>query len=189
MRKVIMFNLITLDGYFEGPNKDISWHQVDDEFNQFAIEQLNSTDGLIFGRLTYELMKAYWPTPTAVENDPIVAGKMNSLPKFVFSKSLTKVDWNNTQLVKGEAVRELKRLKQQSGRDLFIFGSAVLSSTFTRNRLIDEYRILVNPILLGDGVRLFKGEYGLLKMKLLNTKAFQNGNILLSYQLDQTVNS
>jgi dihydrofolate reductase len=182
MRKVIMFNLITLDGYFEGLNKDITWHQVDDEFNEFAIEQLSKTDGLIFGRVTYQLMAAYWPTPMAVENDPIVAGKMNSLPKFVFSKTLEKADWNNTQLIKGDAVEELKKLKQQPGKDLFIFGSANLSSTFTENGLIDEYRIMVNPIVLGAGNPLFKGNGEMLKLKLLNTKTFGNGNMLLYYQ-------
>jgi len=184
VRKVIMFNLISLDGYFEGLNQDISWHQVDDEFNEFAIEQLNSTDGLIFGRVTYQLMAAYWPTPMAVENDPIVAGKMNSLPKFVFSNTLDKVVWNNTQLVKGDAVEELKKLKQLSGKDLFIFGSANLSSTFTRNGLIDEYRVIVNPIVLGTGVPLFKGNGEMLKMKLLTSKSFRNGNVLLYYQPD-----
>jgi len=182
MRKVIMFNLITLDGYFEGLNKDITWHQVDDEFNEFAIEQLSKSDGLIFGRVTYQLMAAYWPTPMAVENDPIVAGKMNSLPKFVFSKTLVKADWNNTQLIKGDAIEELKKLKQQPGKDLFIFGSAILSSTFTKNGLIDEYRIIINPIVLGAGNPLFKGKGKVLKMKLLNTRSFRNGNVLLYYQ-------
>ena len=182
MRKVIMFNLITLDGYFEGLNKDITWHQVDDEFNEFAIEQLSKSDGLIFGRVTYQLMAAYWPTPMAVENDPIVAGKMNSLPKFVFSKTLVKADWNNTQLIKGDAIEELKKLKQQPGKDLFIFGSAILSLTFTKNGLIDEYRIIINPIVLGAGNPLFKGKGKVLKMKLLNTRSFRNGNVLLYYQ-------
>ena len=183
MRKVIMFNLITLDGYFEGNNKwDISWHQVDDEFNEFSIEQLSQCSGLIFGRVTYEGMASYWPTPTVIENDPIVAGKMNSVPKFVFSKTLEKAGWNNTQLIKGDAVEELKRLKQLPGKDMFVFGSANLSSTFTRNGLIDEYRLMINPIVLGTGNPLFKGNGEMLKMKLLKTKTFSNGNVLLYYQ-------
>ncbi len=185
MRRVIMFNLITLNGYFEGKDKwDISWHQVDDEFNEFSIEQLSQCSGLIFGRVTYQGMATYWPTPTAIENDPIVAGKMNSAPKFVFSKTLNKAEWNNTQLINGDAVEELMKLKQQPGKDLLIFGSANLASTFTRNGLIDEYRLIVNPIVLGEGVSLFKEEGGMLKMKLLNTKSFRNGNVLLYYQPD-----
>ena len=185
MRKVIMFNLITLDGYFEGINKwDINWHQVDDEFNEYSIEQLNQCSGIIFGRVTYEGMAAYWPSPTAIESDPLVAGKMNSIPKYVFSKTLEKVDWNNTQLIKGEAVEELKMLKQISGKDLFIFGSANLSSTFTKNGLIDEYRLMVNPVILGAGTPLFTENGEMLKMKLLNIKSFHNGNVLLYYQPD-----
>ena len=100
MRKVILFNMVTLDGFFEGPNREINWHHVDEEFNEFAIDQLDSADGLLFGRVTYEMMASYWPTPAARTNDPIVAGKMNALPKFVFSRTLKKAEWNNTKLVK-----------------------------------------------------------------------------------------
>jgi dihydrofolate reductase len=185
MRKVIMFNLITLDGYFEGKNKwDIAWHRVDDEFNEFSIEQLNKAGGLIFGRVTYQGMASYWPTPTAIKNDPMVAGLMNSITKFVFSNTLETADWNNTQIIKGDATTELKKLKQQSGKDLFIFGSADLSSSFTRNGLIDEYRLMVNPIVLGAGNPLFKQINGRLKLKLIDTKSFHNGNLLLYYQPD-----
>jgi dihydrofolate reductase len=182
MRKVIMFNLVTLDGYFEGPNKDISWHQVDEEFNQFAVEQLNSTAGLIFGRVTYQLMANFWPTPAGLNEEPATASKINSLPKYVFSKTLKKVMWNNSHLVNGDAVVELKKLKQQPGKDLFVFGSANLSSTFTRSGLIDEYRLMVNPVVLGVGVPLFKGYGEMLKMKLINVKIFRNGNVLHYYQ-------
>ena len=182
MRKVILFNLITLDGFFEGPGNDISWHQVDDEFNQFAIEQLASTDGLIFGRKTYQLMANFWPTSAGLEGEPVTAGWMNSLPKYVFSKTLQQVEWNNVHLVKGEAVDALKNLKQVAGKDLFIFGSANLSSTFARYGLIDEYRLLLNPIVLGAGVPLFKDQADLFKLKLVQTRIFHNGNVLLIYQ-------
>jgi dihydrofolate reductase len=183
MRNVILFNLITLDGYFEGRNKwDIAWHQVDDEFNEFSIEQLNKAGGLIFGRVTYQGMASYWPTPTAIKNDPRVAALMNSISKYVFSNTLDKTDWNNTRIIKGDASVELKKLKQESGKDLFIFGSADLASTFTKNRLIDEYRLIVNPIALGAGNPLFKQNGEMLKLKLLNTKSFRNGNVLLYYQ-------
>ena len=93
MRKVILFNMVSLDGFFEAPKRDINWHNVDDEFNEFAIEQMNTVDTLIFGRVTYEFMVSYWPTSEAITNDPIVAEKMNSLPKIVFSKTLSQVDW------------------------------------------------------------------------------------------------
>src|ERR1700690_15647 len=111
MRKVIFFMLISLDGYFEGPAQDITWHNVDEDFNRFAIDQLNSVDTLLFGRVTYEMMASYWPTPAAVSDDPIVAGKMNSLPKIVFSKSISKVDWQNTALIKDNFVEKISKLK------------------------------------------------------------------------------
>lgn len=88
--------LTSLDGFFEGPDRDINWHHVDEQFNEFAIEQLTSVDTFLFGRVTYDMMAGYWPTPGAVANDPVVAGKMNTLPKIVFSKTLSSVDWQNT---------------------------------------------------------------------------------------------
>lgn len=185
MRKVIMFNLITLDGFFEGEHKwDITWHQVDEEFNDFSIEQLNHAGGLLFGRVTYQGMADYWSSPTAIENDPLVAAKMNSIAKYVFSNTLEKTEWNNTQLIKGDAVKELIKLKEQPGADLFVFGSANLASTFTKHNLIDEYRFIINPVVLGKGEPLFKEDNGVLKLKLLDARSFKNGNILLSYLPD-----
>ncbi|MHB8193006.1 MAG: dihydrofolate reductase family protein [Bellilinea sp.] len=185
MRKIIQFNMMTLDGFFEGPNQDINWHNVDDEFNEFAIEQLESTDALIFGRATYELMAGYWPTPEAIATDPVVAGWMNKLPKFVFSKTLPKTEWHNTTLIKGDAAPELNILKQQPGKDLFIFGSADLSETFFRYGLIDEIRVMVNPLILGGGTTLFKPRRQKIPLILLKVKTFQNGNVLLFYRVER----
>ncbi len=183
MSKVIMFNLITVDGFFEGQYKwDIGWHHVDAEFNEFAINQLNNARGLIFGRVTYQGMASYWPMPPALQDDPVVAGLMNSIPKYVFTHTLDTVEWSNSVLVKGDAVSELKKLKEQPGKDLLILGSADLSKTFTSHNLIDEYRLMVNPIVLGKGGALFYPNGASLKFKLLNTKAFGNGNVLLYYQ-------
>lgn len=185
MRKAIMFNMITLDGYFEGTQKwDIAWHRVDDEFNEFSTNQLTNAGGLIFGRVTYQGMASYWPSAAAVNDDPKVAELMNSIKKYVFSKSLEQVDWKNTQIVKGNAAEELKKLKQQAGKDLFIFGSAELCATFTKNHLIDEYRLIVAPIVLGAGNPLFKNHSEYLKLKLIDTKACHNGNVLLYYKPD-----
>lgn len=185
MRKVILFNLITLDGYFEGTRKwDIAWHRVDEEFDEFSIEQLNHAGGLIFGRVTYQGMASFWQSPEAIETDPVVAAKMNSLPKFVFSKTMGKAEWNNSQVIKGDAVQGLKRLKEQPGDDLFIFGSADLASTFIKNKMIDEYRLLVNPILLGNGGCMFTKNDEPLNLKLLDVRVFHNGNVLLNYAPD-----
>ncbi len=185
MRKVIFFMLTTLDGFFEGPNREIDWHNVDEEFNEFAIEQLNSVDTLLFGRVTYELMASYWPTPSAIEHDPIVAGKMNDLPKIVFSKTLSSVEWQNTKLVKENFAKEILKLKQQPGKDLIIFGSSDLAVTFMQHGLIDEYRIMVNPTVLGHGKSLFNGLNERLHLKLVNTKTFKSGNVLLYYWPDK----
>jgi dihydrofolate reductase len=186
MRKVILFNLITLDGYFEGTHKwDIDWHRVDEEFDEFSIDQLNHAGGIIFGRVTYEGMASFWSSPKAIETDPVVAAKMNSLPKFVFSRTKEKADWNNSQIIKGDAVQELKKLKEQPGNDLFIFGSADLASTFIKHNMIDEYRLLVNPILLGKGGAMFTDNGESINLKLLNIRVFHNGNVLLKYAPDR----
>jgi len=177
----LVFNLVTLDGYFEGLNRDISWHNVDAEFNEYAIDMLNSVDTLLFGRVTYDLMAGFWPTPDAIKNDPVVAEKMNSLPKIVFSKTLKKVEWNNTRLVKENIEEEIKNMKNQPGKDMALLGSGSIQSQLAQRGLIDEYRIMVNPIILGNGTPLFKDINERLKLKLIKTRTFRNGNVLLYY--------
>jgi dihydrofolate reductase len=182
MRKVFLFMMITLDGYFEGPEHEIDWHNVDEEFNEFAIDQLNEVDALLFGRVTYEGMASYWPTPFATENDPIIAEKMNTIPKIVFSTTLEKVDWSNSRLVKENIAGEVAQLKQQPGRDLAIFGSANLAVSLLQMGLIDELRIMVNPVVLGNGKPLFTGLHDQVKLNLIKTRSFRSGNVLLYYQ-------
>jgi dihydrofolate reductase len=181
MRKLFSFNMVTLDGFFEGPNQEIDWHNVDEEFNEFAIEQTSAVDTLLFGRVTYQLMASYWPTPDAIANDPIVADMMNRTPKIVFSRTLDKAEWNNTRLIKDHIAEEITKLKQQPGKDLALFGSANLMSTLVQMDLIDEHRIMVNPIVLGSGKPLFQGINDPLKLKLVNTRVFRSGNVLLYY--------
>ena len=122
MRNLFLFNMITLDGYFEGPNQDIDWHAVDEEFNEFAVEQLDTIGTILFGRVTYEGMASFWPTPFALQNEPAVAGRMNEMEKFVFSRTLDRADWNNTRLVKDDVAGTVSRLKQQPGKDMLTFG-------------------------------------------------------------------
>jgi dihydrofolate reductase len=181
MRRLVSFNMITLDGFFEGPNHDLSWHHVDEEFNQFAIEQTGTFGGLLFGRLTYQMMADYWPTPEAIKNDPVVAGLMNRLPKMVFSRTMTHADWNNTRVVTDHIAENVLAVKQQPGGDLALFGSANLLATLIQYDLIDEHRIMLNPIVLGQGTLLFQGIQNKLKLNLVGTKRFHNGNLLLSY--------
>src|SRR5215467_3033415 len=151
MRKVFLFMMITLDGFFEGPDQDIGWHNVDEEFNDFAIKQINEVDTLLFGRVTYQGMASYWPTPFAKENDPIIADKMNTISKIVFSTTLEQAEWNNSRLVKEHIGDEVSKLKQQPGKDIAIFGSSDLSVSLLRMGLLDELRIMVNPVVLGSG--------------------------------------
>lgn len=173
---------MTVDGFFEGPNQEIDWHNVDSEFNDFAVEQLSNASCLIFGRLTYQLMADYWPTSTALYDDPTVAEKMNSIPKIVFTKTLDKAEWNNTRLIKGNIEQECKKLKLENDKDIFIFGSANLASALKKLDLIDEYRIIINPIILGRGNPLFRQADEPLKLKLIRTRTFISGNVLLYYE-------
>ena len=170
MRKVVMFNLITLDGYFEGLNHEIDWHNVDEEFNDFSIEQLQIFEPILFGRVTYEMMASYWPMPAALSDDPVVADLMNSHSKIVFSNTLQSPAWNNTRLVTGEAGVEIKKLKDQPGKDMVIFGSGKLVASLTEQRLIDEYRFIVNPVALGSGHTLFGGIKNRLNLHLTDSR-------------------
>ncbi len=183
MRKVILFNLITLDGFFEGPNHSIDWHNVDEEFNEFADAQLKTIGAIFFGRNTYQGMASWWPTPMAMESDPVIAKTMNEISKYVFSTTLSpaQVTWQNTTLIKDNGAQEVAKLKQQPGKDLFIFGSSDLAVSLMQLDLVDEFRILVNPIILGSGKLLFNGIGEPYKLKLTNTRTFQNGNVLLTY--------
>ena len=182
MRKLIVFNMVTVEGYYEGADGNIDWHNVDEEFNEFAIKQLDSVGAILFGRVTYELMASYWPSAAALKDDPIVAGKMNSSPKIVFSTTLSTVDWQNTRLIKADLAEELTQLKQQPGKDLIIFGSGKLTANFTQLGLIDEYRIIVAPVVLGSGHPLFMDLDQPLKLNLLRTRPFKSGNVLLYYE-------
>ena len=181
MRKVLFFMMTTLNGFYERGQWEIDWHNVDDEFTRFAIEQIESVDTLLFGRVTYEGMASYWPTPAAIADSPATAEQMNSLPKIVFSNTLEKAEWGNTRLVRGNAAEEVAGLKEQAGKDVIIFGSSDLAVSLAERGLIDEYRIMVNPILLGAGKPVFNGLNRDVPLKLLGTRTFKNGNVLLTY--------
>jgi len=179
-RKLIMWNLITLDGFFEGLKSwEIDWHEYfwGDELEQLSIEQSKSIGMLLFGRVTYEGMASYW---TTAEGE--IADFMNSVPKIVFSRTLEKADWNNSRLVKENAVEEVVRLKQQPGKDMFIFGSANLSATLTKEGLIDEYRLALTPIILGGGNPLFKASPQRMQMMLVESRSLKSGCVILRYQ-------
>ncbi len=182
MRKLILQMMVSVDGYFEGPRRELDWHNVDAEFNDLAISFLDTVDALLFGRVTYELMANYWPTREAMKDDPIVAGKMNALRKIVVSKTLPKVDWNNSTLLGGDLIEEVRKLKQQPGKNIALFGSSDVAVALVPHGLIDEYRILVNPWILGAGKSLFNGLACRQKLTLVESKSYRSGNVLLCYR-------
>ncbi len=179
LKKLIMWNLMTLDGFFEGSKSwDLDWHDEawGEELERFSLEQLGTADMLIFGRVTYQGMASYW---TAAKGK--IAEIMNTIPKLVFSRTLERADWNNTRLVRSDAARVIAELKADEGKDMFIFGSAALSSSLAQNGLIDEYRLCIAPLVLGGGNPLFKPS-GKISMKLLEARTLASGAVILRYR-------
>jgi dihydrofolate reductase len=161
----------------------MSWaHKQDAEWNAFVQENASGGGELLFGRITYELMTRYWPTPLAMKNDPVVADRMNNLPKVVFSRTLEKALWKNTKLVKGDIAAEVRKMKNEPGPGMAILGSGSIVSQLAEEGLIDEFQIVVNPLVLGKGRTLFAGVKEKLNLKLTNTRTFGNGNVLLCYE-------
>jgi dihydrofolate reductase len=183
MQRLTIFNNVSLDGFFTGPNGDLSWtnmNKQDEESKFYAAENAKGGGVLIFGRITYELMAGYWPTPLASKNDPVIAEHINKLPKVVFSRTLDQVSWNNTKLVRGNLVAEIRKMKKENGKGMAILGSGSIVSQLVQEDLIDEYQFMVNPVILGQGKTLFDGIKKRLTLKL--TRTFNNGNILLCYE-------
>jgi len=177
-----MWNLITLDGYFEGEKRwDLRFHNHvwGDELEALSIDQLQQADRLLFGRITYDGMAAYWKVATGE-----VADRMNAIPKFVFSRTLERADWENSTLVKGDAVEAVRELKRQGEGLSFVFGSGDLSATLAYHDLFDEYRICVVPMMLGRGKTLF-GRVPIRALRLLEARPLQSGGVILRYEPDR----
>jgi dihydrofolate reductase len=183
MRKIVAFEQVSLDGFFTDEKSDMSWaHKQDDEWNSFTSSNASGDGELLFGRVTYEMMAAFWPTAQAAQMLPQVAEGMNRMPKTVFSRTLDSVSWRNTTLVKGDLIAEVARLKTQSGPDIAILGSGSIVSQLTEAGLIDEYQIVVNPIVLGRGRALFETVRDRKPLSLKRTRQFTNGNVVLWYE-------
>ncbi len=175
---------MSLDGFFEGPNKEFNFFVPDAEFLEYAKDMLRSVDTILFGKTTYLYMAGYWPSADKDEiaNKDEIADKMNGLAKIVFSTTLDKAEWNNSRLVKSDIVAEVSRLKQEPGKDMVILGSAMLASHLLQEGLIDEYRVILVPVLLGKGHLLFNGINRKLDLKLNQTKPLASGAAVLYYQ-------
>ena len=184
MRRLAVFNNISLDGFFVDANGDMSWaHQGNDaEFREFTESNAKPGGELLFGRITYELMAGYWPSPHAAQNNPLVAKQMNAMTKYVFSRTLEKAAWNNAKLIKGDLVTGVRALKSSPGPDMVIFGSGTIISQLAQENLIDEYQFVLNPIALGKGRTMFDGLNKKLPLKLIRTQSFKNGKVFLCYE-------
>ncbi len=175
-----MWNIITLDGYFEGEKSwDLPFHETvwGPELHQLSVEQLQSADYLVFGRITFQGMAAYWKN---AEGE--IAGLMNTTPKIVISRTLESADWNNSILIKENVVGELKKLKSGGDKDMYVFGSAYLSETLVEENLFDEYRIGVAPVIAGSGRCLFPKGLTTKKLSLISSQQLSTGGVVLKYR-------
>jgi dihydrofolate reductase len=188
MRKVILAMNITLDGFISGANGELDWVTMDEEIDNSLLPDLLSTvDTALIGRVLYQGFANYWPSaetknPSLSKGEIEFAHWINNAPKIVFSKTLEKVEWTNSTLVKENIAQEIAKLKQQPGKDLVLFGGVNIAQTFVSLGLIDEYRLLVSPVVLGSGKPLFKDIKNRRDLKLLKSKTFKSGAVGLHYQ-------
>jgi dihydrofolate reductase len=185
MRKVIASTFLSLDGFIVGPNEDMSWvmNNFNDEMAKYAGDLMNSMSEILLGRVTYQIMANAWPAQTEATSPG--ADKMNTTPKIVFSRTLDKADWGtwqNARVVKDHIPEEIAKLKRQPGKDIVIYGSANLVRGLTQLGLIDEYQLIVFPVVLGSGKPLFAGMAERVNLKLLRTQPFKNGVVVLYYE-------
>lgn len=179
MRKIFAFLMTTVDGYYEGPNQEFDFWVVDDEFDDFSARQLDEVDVLVFGRVTYEGMAAYWPTAAAHADSPRVAERMNGLQKVVVSRTRATAEWANTRVV--DDIDELAALKRRPGKSIGILGSSDLTASLLERGLLDELRIMVSPVVLGAGKSVFRTAGERSGLRLTQCRPFASGNVLLTY--------
>lgn len=183
MPKLTVFNSVSLDGYFTDARGDMNWaHSSDPEWSEFVAGNASGDGTLVFGRVTYEMMAAYWPTPAAMRDLPAVAAGMNRLRKIVFSRTLDESSWSNTQLVKDDLAGTIRRLKTEPGSDMAILGSGSIVAQLAGKGLIDEYQVAVKPLVLGAGRTMFEGVTRRLDLRLTRSRAFANGSVVLWYE-------
>lgn len=177
---------ISFDGFTAGPNGELDWISYDGELEKYAEGVVNSVGTALYGRTTYHMMESYWPAvpknPASTKHELDHAHWVEHIPKVVFSKTLQKVTWNNTTLIKNNIVEEVSKLKQQPGKDLVIFGSPGLTRAFIDLDLIDEYRLTVNPVVLGSGIPMFKDVKEKINFKLIDAKTLNSGVVTFHYE-------
>ena len=181
MKRLFLHINVSLDGYICDAAGDIDWHFADEEFQRYLDHLLESIDGMVFGRVAYEQLAAYWPT-AGNEVSTTQIRKMHELPKYVLSRTLRNTDWNNSHLLGDDPAAAIAELKQRDGRDLALFAGAHATTTAVQLGVIDELRLIVNPVLLGGGIRLFDGTYPKATLRLTHTREFASGALLLTYE-------
>ncbi len=183
MRKLLVFNQISLDSFIADAHSDMSWaHKQDREWHDWVSSNASGGGELVFGRVTYQQMASFWPSAMALESMPVVAERMNNLPKVVFSRTLTTADWNNTRLIRSDITAAVRKLKSEPGQDMVLMGSASIVAQLAAEDLIDAYQLVINPIILGAGKFMFDGLKKHLHLKLMSTRSFKNGNLVVSYE-------
>lgn len=187
MRRIVLHLMVSLDGYFEGPDADLGWHRVDEELHTFFNRQLATASAFLEGRVTYELMEEFWPSadqdPDASPSMAEFAGIWRGMPKIVYSRTLD-TPGSNATVVRDVVPEEVRALQAQPGGDMVVGGPS-LAESFREHDLIDEYRIFVNPVLVGRGRRLFESEGMPADLRLAETRAFGNGVVMLRYERDR----
>lgn len=184
MRKLSSFIQVSLDGYYADADGDMSFAQkdpADAEWNEFVSGNASGGGALMFGRATYEMMARFWPTPAAAQAMPAVAERMNALPKFVFSRTMEKAPWANTTVLNGPVGTQMRSLKAERGPDITTLGSGMLVAALAEEGVLDTLQIVVCPVILGGGKHLFAGLEGRCDLKLIGTRTFKNGSVLLDY--------
>ncbi len=184
MPGLTVFNSISLDGYFADAQGDMSWaHRgADEEWDAFTSENASGGGEMVFGRVTYDMMAGFWPTKEAFDTLPVVAQQMNDLPKVVFSRTLDQASWANTELIRDNPADAIRARKAGTGPDMVVMGSGTIVAQLTDARLVDEYQVVVVPIVLGAGHTMFEGVAGTVDLALTRTRAFGNGNVVMWYR-------
>jgi len=183
MRKLFVSNLVSLDGCLAGPEGDLSWFATGPDFFAYVHKMMPTLGALLFGRITYEMMAGYWTKPEVERDAPLVAPFMNELPKLVASRTLSKAPWGrwDNATVTADPVKAVRELKAQAGGDIAIYGSGGLVSTLAEAGLIDEYRLMMNPVILGQGIPMFRGLQKRVPLQLVASEVFDKKMIMLTY--------
>ena len=190
MRKLVLFMHTSLDGFVAGPNGEMDWINVDEEIFDYAGQRTNEADTALYGRVTYQMMESYWPTaaqlPTATKHDVEHSRWYNRVTKVVLSKTMNEVSLTNTKIIDDNLAAEIVKLKQDAGKDILMFGSPTAAHSLMTEKLIDDYWLFVNPVLLGRGIPLFNGIKEKSALKLVESNIFSSGVVCLHYSINVT---